>query len=528
MTFPSGDQALGLAATRPRPGHSRTSGWWAATFVAALGLYLATMAPGVLWGDSGDAQLRVLSGAWSDTRDLARSHVTYYAAARLVHRLFEADAAWSANLIAAIAGAGTVANMAVLIGQFIGNLWARLAGILLLLLSHTLWQLSTGAEVVTLSTFLLSLELVLAVRWLGSGRGPLLIGLAAINGLGFSTHNLALLTWPACGLLLWMRREQVRAAGWRTLTAAVVAWLVGASPLLVLAVKEYVNLGDAVATLRSLLVGIYAQEVFHHRVSGPMALNVLGYIVLNFPTPLLLLAPWGWWRLRRSASSAGWWYLTTAGATYLVFGARYRVPDQYTFLVHAYLLLVLFAAVGAQELIARRPFAGFGLILVACSLLGPVVYALAPRVVQGQTALQKLLPGRELAHRDPATWFLQPWRCGYDEPARFGRKVLELLPPDAILFADSTSRQPINYVQEASRIRPDVQISAGVRLTPRKLRRIDEHNAVECVDQGVVYTVSNERAYMPNWLYDMGFGFEQHNLVYRVTRDREQEAQPLQ
>ncbi|MEZ6083387.1 MAG: hypothetical protein R3E58_05415 [Phycisphaerae bacterium] len=72
-------------------------------FLAAAVLYCATAAPGVLWGDFGEAQLRVLTGQLQDLRELARSHVTYFAVTCGITRLLGTNPVETANLVSALA-----------------------------------------------------------------------------------------------------------------------------------------------------------------------------------------------------------------------------------------------------------------------------------------------------------------------------------------------------------------------------------------------------------------------------------------
>ena len=144
---------------------------------------MLTMAPGVLWGDSGDAQVRVLAGEWTDARELARTHITYYAAAIGLHRFGGLDAALAANLVSALAGAITVANTCWLLSLFVRRRLAVVCGGALLLVSHTLWQLSTGAEVVTFSTMCLSFEMVMVTRFAQTSRARWLALAALANGI---------------------------------------------------------------------------------------------------------------------------------------------------------------------------------------------------------------------------------------------------------------------------------------------------------------------------------------------------------
>jgi hypothetical protein len=475
------------------------------------------MAPGVLWGDSGDAQLRVLTGAWRDYREVARSHVTYYAVAIALHEALRLDAALAANLVAALAGAITVANFAWLLSLVVRERLALACGVALLLFSHALWQLSTGAEVVTFSTMFLSLELVMALRFLQTGGVRWLALAAFVNGLGWSTHNFAMLIWPAYAATAVFRWKLIPRPGARCLVIAACMWLAGCTPLIVLTALEYARLGDFGETLRSLLVGIYAGEVFNTQLTGGLLLRLVGYVVLNFPTPLLVLAAWGWMRLRREGRPGVVLFLTIAAVSYAVFAGRYIVPDQHTFMVHSYLFLILFVSIGAAQWLRRHRSMGAKVALAALSLLGPLAYAVGPPLARRYAGDMFPLRERRIPYRETYGWFLRPWRPGYRGAERYAREVLDSLPTDAVLLADSTIRRPLDYLQGCDGLRRDVRLpNTPFRRPWQEQTRVGQENAGAFIDDGLLFCTSNLAAYMPSWLSDDRYRLEQYGHVYRV------------
>ncbi|UCG16188.1 MAG: DUF2723 domain-containing protein [Phycisphaerales bacterium] len=500
---------------------------WLLAASCATVVYLATMAPGVLWGDSGDAQIRVLAGELGDPRDLARSHVTYYGAAIALHKLFRLEAALAANLVSVLAGVITVANFAWLVSMFVRRRLALVSGVALLLLSHTLWQLSTGAEVMTSSTLCLSFELAVLVRFARTGRLRWLVLAGLANGIGWSTHNLALLTWPAYVIVGWLRWSRVPVPRLRSIAAVIAAWLAGCAPLAVLFIIELRALDSFTVTLQSLLVGAYSRDVFNTAFGLGMLARDLAYILLNFPTPLILLAPWGWWRLRKVGPGGVWWFLTLAALVIAAFAARYGVPDQYTFFVHAYLFLVLFAAIGVDQWLIRHPSKTMAVAVALLSFTAPVVYVAAPPLARWYGESRLPLPARRIPYRDPCAWFLRPWRTGYDGAERYAREVFAALPADAVLCADSTMRRPLDYLQIRDGIRPDVRLpGAPARRAGQTPLRISPENTDEYVEQGLLFCTGNVEQYAPSWLLDGGYHFEPSNLVYHVRPPPRPEGAP--
>lgn len=513
----AGSAAVHPGATASPHQGSHPARIWSVAALGAAGLYLVTMAPGMLWGDSGDAQIRVLIGAITDARELARAHVPYYAVAIALHRLTGADAAWIANLVSALAGAITVANFAWLLTHFVRARAALIAGTALLALSHTLWQLSTGAEVVTFSTMCLSFELAAVVSYLAARKPHWLVLAALANGIGWSTHNLGMLTWPAYAVLIvleWRRRPPAR-----VLAAAGAAWLVGVLPLVVLTASECLRSGSVGDTVRSLLVGRYSRQVFSTHLGPGTLVRVLGYVALNFPTPLVLLAPWGWWRLRRLTPPGSWWVLTIASGTYVLFAARYKVPDQYTFFAHAYLFLVLFAAAGVEGLLDRWPSRRVVAAVLILSALGPAAYAVAPAIARAIPATRALLPAREIPYREPYSWFLRPWRTGYRGAERYARDVFVVLPADAVLLTDEMMRPPLIYLQGRDRLRHDVTVPESRYPLPWHQRTEFGPDAADVlIDARLLFCGTTNATSFPPWFVTEHLRFEPVGAVFRITR----------
>jgi len=89
--------------------------WWVAAALVAGVVYYGTMAPGVLWQDSGMAQIRVLQGDYHGKLGLALSHPLFYMVAAVFQKLPFADSAYKVNLLAVVCGMFTVANVFLLL-----------------------------------------------------------------------------------------------------------------------------------------------------------------------------------------------------------------------------------------------------------------------------------------------------------------------------------------------------------------------------------------------------------------------------
>ncbi|MFP4439979.1 MAG: protein O-mannosyl-transferase family [Chloroflexaceae bacterium] len=141
------------------------------TFIGAFWLYARTAAPSVLSGDSGEFQFAAsLLGVPHPT-----GYPLYILLGKLATLLPVGDIAHRVTLVASLAGAGTVALLALLLLRVTGSMPAALIAAVALTVAPGLWHLSTIAEVYTLNTLLLTLLALLlwhAHDWQNTETSP--------------------------------------------------------------------------------------------------------------------------------------------------------------------------------------------------------------------------------------------------------------------------------------------------------------------------------------------------------------------
>jgi hypothetical protein len=349
------------------------------------------------------------------------------------------------NAVIALAGAVAAANIALLVRRLDAS--SRVAPYFAagtFVLAHTVWWLCTITESHAITAALMSGELLALVSLLDRPRITMVLLLGLLNGLGFSTHNLALLSLPVYGLtvlaLVVRRRLPVLA-----LPVFIEAWMLGAAVLLWLVVTDAWQydhgLGPAIS---SALFGTYRADVLGG--SGKAIVMGLGYIGFNFPNLAIPLAVAGLMALlrRRWVGVA----IAAIGAMQFLFAIRYTVADQFMFFVPLYLVLAVLAGLGFARIAHRRVLCGCALAALA---IGPVLYAVGPGVAH---ALSVRLPGskRTLPFRDNARYWLSPWKCNENSAEEFAVAALDQVqassPNGGIILADSTAYPPLHWVQE--------------------------------------------------------------------------------
>lgn len=492
--------------------------WWLITFIFVGGVYCATMVPGVAFGDSGDAQLRVELGWWTDTKDLSRSHPLFYFLAIGMKNL-GVEAAQAATYVSAVAGGLTVANLVVLFALMGVSRTAVASSAIVLATSHALWHISTVAEVMSLSTTFFTLELIFVFQWFVTEKPRWLIAAALMNGLGLSTHNLAMLSWPAYGVVFWQMRKQTHMLNVRILAACLFAGLITALPLIAIFVRSVQDGLGIFATIHEMASGRYSSQVFRLFPEPVRLLRMVAYTGYSFPTPLIFLVPAGVMAARRVLNKPFFLFVGLAVAVHFVFAIRYDVPDQHVFLLHSYLLGTLFLVFGVDKWIRQKPEGRRATLALVLSCLAPVVFMVVPGVLRTYLPDVPVIPRRELKYREPYDSFLKPWRQGQDGAGRFAREVLEAVPKDAILFLDTTVMTPILYVQEADNFRRDVRICYCIPYQPffEERPELTEENLQRWIAERRLCSITDNERYLSFLISGDRFVYIREGPIYYIT-----------
>lgn len=194
-------------------------------FAAAMVLYVRTLAPTLLLGDSGEYQVLAYT--------LGLAHPTGYSIFVLLLKLITLlvpvkDIAYRVNLASAIFAALTL-SLLYLLGKLLGGRrLAALLGVTALGLYHLFWWHAVIAESYTVATALLALELLLVVAWRKTKNAWLLFGAGLAGGLGLGIHTFVLLAAPAVLVYLACKARRFKDWGLAALGAlAGVALAVG-------------------------------------------------------------------------------------------------------------------------------------------------------------------------------------------------------------------------------------------------------------------------------------------------------------
>jgi len=198
-------------------------GWAVAAGVVSLAVYVRTLAPGLLPGDSGEFQ--VLSYL------LGNTHPTGYQIYLLLGKAFTwlpvRDVAYRVNLLSAFMAALTVAGVYLAGRMLCGHSGPALVGALALAVSPTFWSQAVIAEVYTPGAAFLVAVLVCLLLWEAYNHPAALFVAGLLGGLSLGVHVTVALVAPAVGVFLFASGWRGRTRGWAVWRPALLGALVG-------------------------------------------------------------------------------------------------------------------------------------------------------------------------------------------------------------------------------------------------------------------------------------------------------------
>ena len=341
---------------------------------AALVLYGLTCAPTILWQDSGLFVYRIWHNDLQGNLGIALAHPLYILLGIVVKGIPLGDLAHRINLISAVCGAVSIANLYLLVRLWLGRTMPAIVAAVTLAVSWTLWQHAVIAEVYTLYTMFLFAELIMLLQYTRTKRVGYLYLLGLLNGLAIANHlwaAIALACYTVFVVFLLVRGR----IGLKHLGVIALLWIIGAAPYEYLIIKNIILSGDVRATLASAMFGrLWQGAVLNTSISAKIVLENIIFILLNFPTLNLALFFAGLCVLWKKAPSRGFANVVFAMlGLYLIFAFRYTVADRYVFFLPFYCLVAVLIGLGADALLERysRRAVAFAVLVLALLPLAP-------------------------------------------------------------------------------------------------------------------------------------------------------------
>jgi len=378
-------------------------------FAAAMVLYVRTLAPTLLLGDSGEYQVLAYT--------LGLAHPTGYSILvpllKLVTLLVPVkDIAYRVNLASAIFAALTLALLYLLGNLLGGRRLPALLGVAALGLYHLFWWHAVIAESYTAASALLALVLVLVVTWCKTKNAWLLFWAGLAGGLALGIHTFVLLAAPA--VLVYLACTARRLKDWglaalgaltgaalalgsffalnaRSVPSSFIEQIAPQAAAWGMTAQEF---NSPVNRLVYLMGGKQFQDQMFVNSIDKMSRKVDEYYRAtqhDLPTLILWLAGLGLLLLfvyKRPGERRRWpeaLLLLLSMAAMLVFIVNYNIGDIYTYYIISYIPLMAAAAAGAAGLVDLLDW-GIEKITSASNSSEGAVASLSPSPAPGEGA----------------------------------------------------------------------------------------------------------------------------------------------
>ncbi len=478
-------------------------------------LYIVTCAPTILWQDSGRFVYRIWHNDIQGKLGLALAHPLYIMIGIAVKHIPIGELACRINLISAVFGAVTVANVFLLLRLWLGKSLPAVIAAITFALSHTFWLHASIAETYTLYTALLTGELIMLLRYMQSRKVGYLYWLGLLNGLAIANHMFAsipLLCYGVFFVILLAKRR----VGFGHLVVVVLLWIIGAAPYEYLIIKNIIQGGDFTGTALSAVFGSGWQgAVLNTSLSLRIVKENILFLLLNFPTPNLLLLFVGLLGLYKYCPAKAFSSVVLVLLVlFFLFAFRYTVPDRYVFFMPFYCMVSALAGLGVYVVHKRMGSRVFVCLVLIFAFLPIPVYAVAP--VIAEKIGFSLGTKRELPYRNKYRYFLCPWKTGYRGADRFANEALALVENNAIIYADSTVAYTLLYTQQVREKRRDIKIVSG-QDSSEGAPVLNENTVAGLMADSALYVVSPVKGYcLPFLLKNYDF-VQAGGVLWRVV-----------
>jgi len=431
-------------------------------FVLGLVLYVRTLAPSVLLGDSSEFQVLAYT--------LGIAHNTGYPIYLLIGKLFTflpvGDVAYRVNLLSAVSAAAALVEVYLIGFLLSGRRYLSLLGPLLLAINALFWWQAVIAEVYTPAAAFTGGVLLFVLLYGQNARPRNLFIAGLLGGLSLGVHTLTALAAPA--VLLYLLVKKANRQSWRAaLLGGLIGFLLFALSFVMLDAYGHPTSMTANFRIHASAYGLQPEDfdsawtrisfIFFSRqwrgqmfsgTSQDVNNNLDVYLNRTWSTFgmafnfLILIGTIGLFTPR--SDLPGRWkeglLLMGSWLAMMIFLVNYRVGDLEVFFIPLYVILAAFLTVGASQVVA-----GIMSFLRALHLDKPLARGLVGLVLaslclwSAWTYLQPV----EKSIRQGRIAFLDESRLYYPYPVldpgyplREGRRIASLVEDDAILFID--------------------------------------------------------------------------------------------
>jgi len=446
-------------------------------------LYWYALAPTVLWGDS--AKLSIYVKEMYLTFDPVGNHMLHTLFGKFFSLLPIGDFAYRQNLMSACFGIFSLwVFYQVMIALLHDKKSAFLAAVCLGV-SHTFWLVSVVNESYSPAMFFLVMSFLFLIRWQASKEDRYLYVLAFWIGISLLNNLLGGIVLPAILFFLGFSKEGRQWLGSWRFPLAIVLFLIGASPLIVIGIIEgALGFGGYTWFLRP-------QEAFSEVVYYPL------YLFYQFPFLGFFLGFFGLFHWFKKRNPFFWFFLVLFVLDILL-ASGYMRQRRFFLLLPSYVCFSVWIGFGFKELIRKGYLRRVQPTIVMAFFLCGISAGFYNSLPYLSKRLQvDLIRGRQLAFRDNNKFYLNPVKRHEFGPKKYGLQALQAVKPNSLIIGDFTPSMVLVYYQKIEGLRPDVLIDIQIdRYVQTPERRKELYVMIsEALKERPVYLADDEESY---------------------------------
>ena len=483
-------------------------------------LYLFTLAPTVIWGDSASFAVQAVSMEFGVG---AESHSLYILLGRLFSYL-PFEVAYSMNLLSAVTASLALLMVYLIILEMTGSLASSIIGAASLCVSHAFWLHAVIPEVYDLNALFVTGIFLVLLKWHKSPKDPsLLYGAAFLFGLGLTNHLILGLT--VFGFLFFVVLSDPKILlRFRVLCFTLFSFIIGSSFLIFLVLQRFVKGRTVVAMADAATGGIYKKSMFV--ISAKIIRDLfmyLAYLSYQFPIAGFVLGAIGIFAIYKENRKPALCLFSLIGvnmAFFLTFGPGVMRTTKYTFYIADYSIFSILIGYGFFAFGRFWQSRGYTLKSVSAGTLCLVI--LLPLFLYTVTpyASRKLsidiLHARTLPYRDNEEFFLFPGKRGYTGAEKYAEEVLKTATIDAVIIADWTPYTVLRYYQVVKGIRKDILLFFPANnMHKDTLKKISDNYW-----KRDIYLAGIEKGYYPMNKLSKEYDIVPEGLLYKLVKKR--------
>lgn len=419
-------------------------------FLFSFALYLVTLAPTVIWGDSAKFALDVEALHLGDSAD---SHPLFIILGK-IFSLLPFELAYSMNLLSAVCASIAVFLVYHIIIEITNSKISAIAGSLALCVSHSFWLHAVITEVYDLNAAFLASIILFLLKWRKEKNSyrPLYVA-AFLFGLGLTNHRIIALSLIAIVIFIFVT-ERKFFKNIKVMFGMAISFIAGSALFIYLLIDNLLN-----STATNVAYTVTGEKFVHALVEySPKILEEAGlylsYLFYQFPFAGFLLGFAGIAGLVKKDGKLALMLLLLIIVNTVFFfkaGPGYG-KTKYTFYISDYMVFSVLVGAGfsfLQQHLGQKGYPARNIsfaALAAIFLLPLLLYNITPYMSKKLNI--DLLKARKIAYRDNEAFFLNPSKRGYTGAEQYALKAFASIKPGSIIIADYTPFTVLKYEQE--------------------------------------------------------------------------------